>query len=428
MANEPTMTKSTDSRPTRDQRRWPLWKKLLVAITVLMVSFGVAETIATAFYLRGDIEPQSIWVHATDNQTAAVSFDPVLGYRLTANPTRMMIIGSNGVIESSGTFRGNNLGAPDNDDFFPARGPDNRKRFVVLGDSFTSGLYMERSWPDIAESLSQQGNSPIELLNFSIDGGGVANWQQVLTRIIVADGYDIDGVIFAVYGTDLSRPFTFWDQVVPGYNRPMQLGRWPDFQASGPETRSRDRLEPLDTWQVVSSQVFDQYLSGQRRPPVSRPFQFYLTGKCRALVSSLFHHDDESRQLLKSLSHLPDAELFFRDRRHVISEIEDALQKQRLPALVVHIPYREVLLTRAGVASENLRFYLESVGESWETQSFAKLIGADFVDGSEAFKDLSVAEIHAHWLPIDGHWNQAGAEQFAKFLVPIVKTWADRQK
>ena len=153
-SNEPTMSKPTDSRPKEDGRRWPLWKNHLVSITALLVSFGLAETIATAFYRRGDIEPQSIWVHATDNQTAAVEFDPVLGYRLAAAPTRMMIIGSNGAIESSGTFRGNNLGAPDNDEFSPNRGPDNRKRFVVFGDSLTSGLYLERSWPDVAETLA----------------------------------------------------------------------------------------------------------------------------------------------------------------------------------------------------------------------------------------------------------------------------------
>ena len=422
------MPKPTDSKPIRNQRRWPLWKKLLVAITALIVSFGLAETIITALYLRGDIEPRSIWVHATDNRAAAVQYDPVLGYHLNSTPTKMMIIGSNGSIESSGTFRGNNLGAPDNDDFSPNRGPDNRKRFVVLGDSFTSGLYMERSWPDVAETLSQQDNSPIELLNFSIDGGGLANWQQVLTRIIVADDYDIDGIIFAVYGTDLSRPFTFWDQVIPGYNQPMRLGRWPDFDVRQPGAIGRDQLEPLDTWQVVSSQVFDQYLSGQRRPPISRPFRLYLTGKCRALLSTLFQHDGESGQLLESLQHLPDAELFFHDRRHVISRIEDALQKQRLPALVVHIPYREVLLARAGVPSENMAFYLESVGQSWETQAFAKLIHADFVDGSEAFKDCSVAEIRDNWLPIDGHWNQAGAERFAKFLAPILKSWPGQAK
>ena len=104
-----------------------------------------------------------------------------------------------------------------------------------------------------------------------------------------------------------------------------------------------------------------------------------------------------------------------------------ALQKKQVPALVVHIPYREVLLTRAGAGSETTAFYLESVGEVWEAQAFAKLIQADYVDGAEAFKGYGVEEIRACWLPLDGHWNQSGAERFAEFVVPILQRWSERQ-
>ena len=242
-------------------------------MATLLISYGVAEGLLTAFYLRGDIEPESIWIHAIKGRDSAVEFDPVLGYRLGSDPTRMMIIGSDGTVEAKGVFRGNNLGAPDNDDFVPERGSDNRQRFVVLGDSFTSGLYMERSWPDVAETFSQEQGTPVDLLNFSIDGGGLANWHQVLTRVIVAGDYEVDGAIFAVFGTDLSRPFTFWDQVVPGNNRSMLLGRLPDFdtgryvEAEQQRVFGRDRLQPLETWQVVSPRVFDQYLAGPSRVP-----------------------------------------------------------------------------------------------------------------------------------------------------------------
>lgn len=399
-------------------------------MATLLISYGVAEGLLTAFYLRGDIEPESIWIHAIKGRDSAVEFDPVLGYRLGSDPTRMMIIGSDGTVEAKGVFRGNNLGAPDNDDFVPERGSDNRQRFVVLGDSFTSGLYMERSWPDVAETFSQEQGTPVDLLNFSIDGGGLANWHQVLTRVIVAGDYEVDGAIFAVFGTDLRRPFTFWDQVVPGNNRSMLLGRLPDFdrgryvETEQQRVFGRDRLQPLETWQVVSPRVFDQYLAGQRRPPVSRPFRFYLAEKCRTVIDGFLQRSDDSRLLLESLQHLPDAELFFQDRRQLVTQIDQALQKKQLPALVVHIPYREVLLSRAGVSSETTEFYLEAVGELWETQAFARLIHADFVDGSEAFKGCSVEEIRACWLPRDGHWNQAGAERFARFLAPVLQKWS----
>ena len=114
------------------------------------------------------------------------------------------------------------------------------------------------------------------------------------------------------------------------------------------------------------------------------------------------------------------------DRRQIVRQVEQALQDKQVPALVVHIPYREVLLTRAGLGSETTAWYLEAVGEFWETQAFARLIQADYVDGSEAFEDCSVEEIRACWLPLDGHWNQAGAERFAKFVVPVLQKWSER--
>ena len=419
--------------PEQPVRRRPLWKKLAVSVTTLLISYAVAEVILTALYIRGDIEPQAIWVHDIKGRRSAVEFDPVLGYRLDTEPTRMMVVSSNGTIESVGVFRGNNVGAPDEDNFSPRRGDNNRKRYVVFGDSFTSGLYMERNWPEVAETLSEQQGTPVELLNFSIDGGGLANWHRVLTEIIVADDYEIDGVVFAVFGSDLSRPLTFWDQVVPGNNQSMLLGRLsPASPESQPDPRppssvGRDRLKPLETWQTVSPQIFDQYLSGDRRPSVSRPFRYYLAAKCRAVFDGFLRRPDESRLLLESLQYFPDAELFFFDRRQMVTQVEQALQKKQVPALVVHIPYREVLLTRAGAGSETTAFYLESVGEVWEAQAFAKLIQADYVDGAEAFKGYGVEEIRACWLPLDGHWNQAGAERFAEFVVPILQRWSERQ-
>ena len=398
------------TEPAQRDRRWPLWKKLLVSVATLLISYGVAEAVLTALYMRGDIEPQAIWVHDVKGRRSAVEFDPVLGYRLDTEPTRMMIISSNGTIESVGVFRGNNLGVPDDDDFSPRRGETNRKRYVVFGDSFSSGLYMKRNWPEVAEAISEQQGSPVELLNFSIDG-----------------------VIFAVFGSDLSRPLTFWDQVVPGNNQSMLLGRGPALGAPGqPDPPhqpavGRDRLRPLETWQVVSPQIFDQYLSGRRRPSVARPFRYYLAGKCRAVMDGFLRRRNNSRLLLENLQFFPDAELFFYDRRQVVAQIERALQKKQVPALVVHIPYREVLLTRAGLGSETTAWYLEAVGEFWETQAFARLIQADYVDGSEAFEDCSVEEIRACWLPLDGHWNQAGAERFAKFVVPVLQKWSERR-
>ena len=51
----------------------------------------------------------------------------------------------------------------------------------------------------------------VELLNFAVAGGGLANWWSILTRLIAAQSYQLDGVIFCVYPGDLRRTFTLWE-------------------------------------------------------------------------------------------------------------------------------------------------------------------------------------------------------------------------
>ena len=48
-------------------------------------------------------------------------------------------------------------------------------------------------------------------MNFSVDGGGLANWYNILTKIIEKENYDIDGIIFANFRGNLYRGFTIAD-------------------------------------------------------------------------------------------------------------------------------------------------------------------------------------------------------------------------
>ena len=76
---------------------------------------------------------------------------------------------------------------------------------------------------------------------------------------------------------------------------------------------------------------------------MSRPFRYYLAAKCRAVFDGFLRRPDESRLLLESLQYFPDAELFFFDRRQMVPQVEQALQKKQVPALVVHIPYLSLI-------------------------------------------------------------------------------------
>ena len=97
----------------------------------------------------------------------------------------MACIATNGVVESVGASAGNRLGFPDRDDFTPNRSDPEIRRFAVFGDSFYG-----RSIPRHEAARSLRGSRgaatgrPVELLNFSIDGGGHTNWQRTLRELI----------------------------------------------------------------------------------------------------------------------------------------------------------------------------------------------------------------------------------------------------
>src|SRR5262249_44135868 len=95
------------------------------------------------------------------------------------------------------------------------------------------------------------------------------------------------------------------------------------------------------------------------------------------------------------------------ERKRLVDDIRRFLDSRKLPALVVHLPSRDTLLHPTN----------DSLLHFEKAKTFAKALGAQFLDGGKAFEGLSAAEIRARFLPHDGHWNQKGSDQFAAFIV-----------
>jgi hypothetical protein len=90
-----------------------------------------------------------------------------------------------------------------------------------------------------------------------------------------------------------------------------------------------------------------------------------------------------------------------------ILDIRDRLAALNKPITVISIPHRDDLLAH--------RDGLPNVRE------FARLIGAEFINGADAFKSLKDAEIRACYFPVDGHWSQVGSDRFAAFVAKRLK-------
>ena len=175
--------------------------KLLFSTLVVVFTFVAFETaIGLVAYYRW----WGVSFLFLEDSGRTIQFDSARGYRLTPTPSRMMRV-TNGVVEYVATFRGNSQGFQDRDDFGPKRSIPPLRRIAVFGDSFTAGQNVGQNWPDRAEDLVRKRGKPVQFLNLAVYGGGLANWWSITFKILEAEQYEIDGVIFAVFGDDVRR-------------------------------------------------------------------------------------------------------------------------------------------------------------------------------------------------------------------------------
>jgi hypothetical protein len=368
-------------------------KRLLFVFLLVLIPYLLVEATATTY---GWFAWWGTSFLLLEDTKKTIQFDPVLGYRVTGIPARTARI-TNGQVESVGLLRGNNQGLAGWYDFGPKRQNGFRRRIAVFGDSFTDAHFLGQNWPDRARELTAETGEPIEFLNFAQTGAGLANWWSILTKVVAAEDYEIDGVIFAVWETDLLRRFTFRVQPEPGAAAKMLLGRCPSWDPRAfPATLAEARpfLEEEDR-HLVTPVEFEQALQGHWPPSVPRPFRLALLSRVWERARSRFARPP-ARQL-------PPME----GRDRLIADIGRYLQAKQLPALVVHLPMRENLLAGQAAASPHFA----------DAQRFAADLAARFLDASQIFAGMSRNEIRAHFLPYDGHWNQKGSDRFAHFLV-----------
>jgi len=386
-------------------RSLSLSRRVIYSLIPVAVLYVLAEAGFTFLYQRGVVEPVSFWIYEEKPSGWSYRFDPVLGYAISPEPSRLATTVSNGVIESLGTIQGNNLGFADRDDFQPQRGDPGSRRLAVFGDSFSAAQYNPRPWPDVAEDLTRDGPRPLDLLNFSIDGGGLVNWWSVLTRLVEAEGYEIDGVVFAVFGDDLQRGFTTGDDGLVRDGRRVAI--WCRIPLDLLPWLPRDLYEalplmgPLERWECVSTARFDALLRGEWHPRPTRSFRPYLAGKLVEGLRGIRRWADDGASGLPAMH--PEVEKLVADMRRYLVQNE-------LPALVVYVPWR------TGAPGGK-----DPAGSPAEARRFADMLGADFVDGNEAFAGMSRREIRDCWMEYDGHWTQTGADHFARFMADLLE-------
>jgi hypothetical protein len=364
----------------------------------LLFGYLIVEFATTAYY---GFSWAGTSIMLFDNSGKTVHFDPVRGYVLTQQPSRWSRI-TNGTVEWSGWLKGNSQGFPTRTDFGPARSDGSTRRVAVFGDSFSAGAYLDTNWPDRTQALAEAGGEKLQLLNFSFDGVGLANWWSILTRLVAAQNYELDGIVFLVFDNDLDRHFMVAEH--RGFTRRM----WRTCQDWDPKTYPATFEQATacpvtaENAYIVSDGEFEQAVSGKWPPSVPRWELRPVLGK------QIYNHLDRwSDALQAALWQTPG---FEPEQARLIEDIHQFVSSHKLPALVVFLPTREELVKSTW----------ENEPHRAEAKAFAEKIGARFVDGSAAFANLQPADVRKCFFVHDGHWNQTGSDRFAKFMLGVI--------
>lgn len=367
-------------------------RRLLGVALPALWTYLVVELVFSALYVHGAIARPPLYVFEDSGRT--VHFDPVLGYRLTPVPSRFARLDGRRP-EYVGTLRGNDAGFADPEEIAPQ---GSGTRLAVLGDSFTAASFLERSWPSAVEAKARAEDCGLDLLNLALDGAGLANWWSVVARLLDAEGFALDGVVFAVYEDDLWRGFTVAEH--RGRERPglARMRSWDPDDWPRDAAAARAVLEPLPAW-IVDRARFEQAIAGRWHPELPRPWRPWGARTVAAAAAHL------GRGFRPPPSPWQEDTAPTRDeagRRALIADLAARLHRRGVPVVAVEVPSR-TNLELGGFPSPEVR-------------AFADALGADHLDGGAAFADLAPAEMRAHFFRRDGHWNQRGSDRFAAWL------------
>lgn len=336
--------------------------------------------------------------------------DSLIGYRWVPGDHRITMLAGHQVIYNN-TFHANASGFVSGIDFIPHKKDSLALRYMILGDSYSSGIFHAKNWPTlVSASWTTDGSGPApELYNFSMDGGGVVNWYGILMNEILPN-YEFDGLIMAVAENDLLRNFfvlhhdgnTEYSSYLEG-NAPHGIGEM--LNSPGLSQTSVQPLPRTDSMLLAAK--------SSRGP--SWPFRFlYLPARLEAATAA-----SESAEAFADYAHnlsMPAKDL---TREEVISAMGerqfrlmslmlDTLQQLNKHVVLLSVPdLTELMAAEAGVSTQKLHCL------DWFSQEY----NTSFCKGSEAFSATPRnQQRETFYFPYDYHWNDRGVQEFSTWF------------
>lgn len=260
-------------------------------------------------------------------------------------------------------------------------------RMLWMGDSFSAGLYLKTNIADQLEHCLKSDEPNCEILNFSIDGGGIKNWYQMYVNGGIAK-IPHDKLVLAVYADNLNRNFAIARTTVST----IEFGR-----SSLPQGEWNSWLEAQShvykpILHRLSADQADSVMHRVSENPVCFGYHKGLQLERWWLKWVQYKAPEEMIQIQ------PDARLLLMKIADVCKENNRTLTLLSIPDLFVY-----------------QRFGSENPHHSM-LNSISKELNCRYINGYAALDAFPSHLVPDLYLKGDRHWNQLGNDWMAAWL------------
>jgi hypothetical protein len=381
---------------------------LLLMINTFFILYLLAEAVFRAALSMGIMNAPGMEVINLSNQKF-VEEDTVAGYKLCGKKVRNTEI-VDGKLVYDNHFTPNRQGYNSCKDYDSLKSK-RVHRYMVFGDSFTAADFLQTPWPDHmnADSIKLADSLHLQLYSFALDGFGLLNWYSVFFKE-VAVNYDFDGVIFAVFGDDLSRDFVsanVEDSICYYHKAPVVPGNAEAFR--------QIRNVRIPFGKIASDPYIDRMIEGNIRPEQSR--SLYLCD----LITSIFRSRSEQGRRKEAMTDQAyslnsgrqgvqnKADFVARysaNRYQMLSEMMNWCRVHNKQVIITSIPHQQIVRENRDQNTSNV---LQS-----ELEFLSKEFGTWYYNAYPDFQKLDEQRLSDAYFKNDVHWNQEGSDYFAK--------------
>jgi len=276
-------------------------------------------------------------------------------------------------------------------DAFTGEKDSTYKRILWLGDSFSAGLHIEENLPQSLENIALRKGHSLQIYNYSVDGGGIANWHKMYISHLTKQ-IPHDALILAVYADNLNRDFAVADTNATS----ILFTRLKSIPENLPEYVSRNHEGMKPILNRLSSAEAEQIIQKASENPICFGFNSGLQSQ-RWSVFLI------NRFLRKS--HVQENPLAYKQLEAIVRTSHTANR----PVILIAIPDLEIYQSQG---SHN--------NHSRELEQYAGRLGCKYINGYQAWDALGKHHAPALYLQYDRHWNALGSRWFANWLYPFL--------